>query len=142
MLDFILLHVVPLLMVLFWKHFRWRYITVNLRIVAPLTIACCCAIGYFSRNRIADIGVMFTFGAVGYFMILAKLDRSLLFLGLVLGSHFEYMVRAAMLIARGDVTVFVARPISAGFLALGLILFAAGLVWRAHRKREVYRAVA
>ncbi len=126
----ILLHVVPLVMLASWKSFRWKPIRIDVRIVAPLILACCCATGYFLNNSAVDIGVMFVFGAIGYFMILANLDRSLLFLGLILGSPFEENIRRAMLVARGDVTVFATRPISAGFLIVGVVVLVTALVWR------------
>ena len=77
---------------------------------------------------------MFVFGAIGYFMSLANLDRSLLFLGLILGPVLEENIRRAMLIARGDVTVFATRPISAGFLIVGVIVLVTALVWRHKRQ--------
>jgi TctA family transporter len=43
-------------------------------------------------------------------------------LGFVLGPRFEENFRRAMLIARGDISVFVTRPISAVFVGLCVIL--------------------
>jgi putative tricarboxylic transport membrane protein len=132
----ILLHAMPLTMLAFWKCFRWSPIRIDVRVVAPLILACCCATTYSWNNSTIDIGLMFVFGAIGYFMILANLDRSLLFLGLILGSSFEENVRRAMLIARGDTTVFLTRPISAGFLIAGAVVLVAALVWRISRRER------
>jgi putative tricarboxylic transport membrane protein len=132
----ILLHAVPLTLLAFWKFFRWNPIRIDVRVVAPLILACCCATTYSWNNRTIDIGLMFVFGAIGYFMILANLDRSLLFLGLILGPAVEENVRRAILIARGDTTAFLTRPISAGFLIAGAVVLVAALVWRISRRES------
>ena len=131
-----LLHAVPLTMLAFWKFFRWSPIRIDVRVVAPLILACCCAATYSLNHSTIDIALMLVFGAIGYFMILANLDRSLLFLGLIFGSAFEEHVRRAMLIARGDTTVFLTRPISAGFLVAGAIVLVTALVWRISRRER------
>jgi TctA family transporter len=43
-------------------------------------------------------------------------------LGFVLGPRFEENFRRAMLISRGDIGVFVERPISAVFIGLCVLL--------------------
>jgi TctA family transporter len=43
-------------------------------------------------------------------------------LGFVLGPRFEENFRRAMLISRGDIAVFVERPISAVFIGLCVLL--------------------
>jgi TctA family transporter len=48
----------------------------------------------------------------------------------VLGPRFEENFRRAMLIARGDFTVFVTRPISAVFVGLCLLLIGTQLYVR------------
>jgi putative tricarboxylic transport membrane protein len=132
----ILLHAVPLTMLAFWKFFRWNPVRIDVRVVAPLILACCCATTYSWNNRTIDVGLMFVFGAIGYFMILANLDRSLLFLGLFLGPGLEENIRRAILIARGDTTAFLTRPISAGFLIAGAVVLVAALVWRISRRER------
>jgi hypothetical protein len=54
-------------------------------------------------------------------------------LGFVLGSRFEENFRRAMLIARGDLSVFVTRPISAVFIAMCVILIASQIYFRLRR---------
>ena len=51
-------------------------------------------------------------------------------LGFVLGPRFEENFRRAMLISRGDIMVFVERPISAVFIALCAILILGQLYFR------------
>ena len=61
---------------------------------------------------------MAVFGVAGY--IFAKLDcePAPLLLGLILGPLMEEYFRRALLIARGDFTVFLTQPISAALLVM------------------------
>ena len=60
-------------------------------------------------------------------------------LGFVLGPMLEENFRRAMLIAAGDLMVFIERPISAVLLACSALLLAALLVPEFRRKREALR---
>jgi TctA family transporter len=51
-------------------------------------------------------------------------------LGFVLGPRFEENFRRAMLISRGDLRVFVERPISAVFVGLALLLVLGQIYFR------------
>ncbi len=60
-------------------------------------------------------------------------------LGFVLGPLMEENLRRAMLIARGDATVFFTRPISASLLAVAaLLLVLAALPMLRKRREEVF----
>jgi TctA family transporter len=82
------------------------------------------AIGIYSSNNVAfDIYLTAVFGVLG--IVWRKLGCSPvpLMLGFVLGPMLEENLRRAMLISRGDPTVFVTRPISLAFnIATVLIL--------------------
>ena len=58
------------------------------------------------------------FGLVGYWLIKHDFEPAPMLLGFVLGPLMEENLRRAMLIARGDPTMFVTRPISGALLAL------------------------
>jgi len=67
------------------------------------------------------------FGALGYVFIKLWCEPAPLLLGFVLGPLLEENLRRAMLLSRGDPTVFFTRPISltmlllAGFLLLLIV---------------------
>jgi putative tricarboxylic transport membrane protein len=114
----------------------------DIRIVAPLIVTICgVAIMSVTRNPV-DLALMFAFGLVGYGMILADLDRSLVFFAFVLGPHLEEDIGRTLLIARGDVTAFVTRSTSAGFLAAGVVLLVAVRAWRYVRRTRLIEATA
>jgi putative tricarboxylic transport membrane protein len=59
-----------------------------------------------------------------------------LLLGMVLGPLMEENLRRAMLISRGDWSVFVTRPLSAGLLAVAAALLILTLLPMLRKKRE------
>ena len=66
------------------------------------------------------------FGLVGYWLVKHDFEPAPMILGFVLGPLMEENLRRAMLIARGDATVFVTRPISATLLAIATFLLRPG----------------
>lgn len=82
-----------------------------------------CAIGNYSINSSSvDLYLCAIAGVLGY--VLMKLDcpPAPLILGYVLGPLMEENLRRAMLISRGDPTVFFTRPISGTFMVLSILI--------------------
>jgi putative tricarboxylic transport membrane protein len=99
-----------------------------------------CAIGAYSiGNSLFDLWLMLGFGLIGYFFIKIGVEPAPFVLGFVLGPMLEENFRRAMLIASGDVFVFVERPISAVLLGISALLLAALLLPEIRRKREVLK---
>jgi putative tricarboxylic transport membrane protein len=98
-----------------------------------------CAIGIFSINNSPfDVLLAAAFGMVGYWLIKHDFEPAPMLLGFVLGPLMEENLRRAMLIARGDVSVFFTRPISAVLLGIaGLLLVLAALPMVRKRREEV-----
>jgi TctA family transporter len=94
-------------------------------------------IGVFSLNNTEfDIFLLALFGLLGY--VFAKLDcePAPLLLGFILGPMMEEYLRRALLLSRGDPTVFVTRPISATMLAIAVIAVIVVLLPTIGKKRE------
>jgi putative tricarboxylic transport membrane protein len=97
-----------------------------------------CAIGIYSINNSPfDVVLAAIFGMVGYWLIKHDFEPAPMLLGFVLGPLMEENLRRAMLIARGDVTVFFTRPISGGLLLLSAILLLLAALPMIRKKREV-----
>ena len=62
------------------------------------------------------------FGFVGYLFIKLGCEPAPLLLGFILGPMMEENLRRALLLSRGDWSVFVTRPLSAGLLAAAALL--------------------
>ncbi|MBL8370065.1 MAG: tripartite tricarboxylate transporter permease [Burkholderiaceae bacterium] len=96
-----------------------------------------CAIGVYSTNNNSfDIWMVALFGLIGYVFIKLGCEPAPLLLGLILGPMMEEYLRRALLISRGDWSVFVTRPISASLLVVAMILLAVVLMPSVKKKRE------
>ena len=77
---------------------------------------------YAANNDFFQVGEVVAIGLFGYILLRLGFHPAPILLGFVLGPRFEENFRRAMLISRGDLGVFVERPISAVFVALCVIL--------------------
>ncbi len=97
-----------------------------------------CAIGIFSINNSSfDVVLAAGYGVFGYWLIKHSFEPAPMLLGFVLGPLMEENLRRAMLIARGDVTVFFTRPISGGLLLLSAVLLILAALPALRKKRAV-----
>jgi putative tricarboxylic transport membrane protein len=81
------------------------------------------AIGTFSvANNPVDLVIMAAFGLFGLACMKFGMEPAPLALGVVLGPLMEENLRRAMLLARGDPSVFLTRPISAGFIIASILM--------------------
>ena len=96
-----------------------------------------CAIGVFSENNNAfDVWMVGLFGIVGYVLIKLKCEPAPLLLGFILGPMMEENLRRALLLSRGDWSVFVTRPLSAGLLIAAALLLVIVLLPSVKAKRQ------
>ncbi len=96
-----------------------------------------CAIGVYSTNNTTfDIWMVGIFGFIGYIFIKLGAEPAPLLLGFILGPMMEEYLRRALLLSRGDWSVFVTRPLSASLLAAAAILLAVVLMPSVKAKRE------
>jgi TctA family transporter len=96
-----------------------------------------CSIGVYSTNNSTfDIWMVGIFGFIGYLFIKLGTEPAPLLLGFILGPMMEEYLRRALLLSRGDWSVFVTRPISAGLLAGAVLLLVIVLMPSVKSKRE------
>jgi TctA family transporter len=95
------------------------------------------AIGVFStRNNLFDVAITAAVGVMGAVLLALEFPLSPIVLGFVLGPQLEPSFRRAMLLSRGDLSVFVTRPVAAGFIAASTLLVLVQLVaWLRTRRR-------
>ncbi|HEY4074414.1 MAG TPA: tripartite tricarboxylate transporter permease, partial [Herbaspirillum sp.] len=75
-----------------------------------------------TNNSLFEIGEVLVFGVAGAIFVALKFPVAPILLGYVLGPMVEENFRRAVLISRGDLFVFLDRPISATFIGLSLLL--------------------
>jgi TctA family transporter len=113
-----------------------KLLTVPYKYLFP-SIVLFCAIGVYStNNNTFDIWTVAIFGFIGYLFNKLSVEPAPLLLGLILGPMMEENLRRALLLSRGDWSVFVTRPLSGGLLVVAAILLAVVLSPSIKSKRE------
>lgn len=98
-----------------------RLLQVPYRLLFPVVVVMICIGVYSVGNSGLDVLQVLFFGILGYLMRLVRLEPAPLLLGFVLGPMIEENFRRALQLSRGDLMVFLERPVS---LALILMCFA------------------
>jgi TctA family transporter len=99
-----------------------RMLMVPYRWLWPTVLLICCIGTFSASNRSFDVLMMGLFGALGFLLLKLDCEPAPLLLGFVLGPMMEEHMRRALLISRGDFSVFVTRPISLVLLLATLAL--------------------
>ena len=99
-----------------------KLLQVPYRVLYP-AILLFCAIGvYTTSNAVFDVIQTAFFGFVGVLFVKLECEPAPLLLGFVLGPMMEENLRRALLISRGDPSVFVRRPLSLAMLSIAAVL--------------------
>src|SRR5580765_5957435 len=113
-----------------------RLLRVPYRLMFPC-IVIFCAIGIYSVNNApVDVVLAGVFCLVGYWLIKHDFEPAPLLLGMVLGPLMEENLRRALLISRGDWSVFVTRPLSAVLMAIAASLLVLAVLPSLRKKRD------
>jgi TctA family transporter len=96
-----------------------------------------CAIGVYSvNNQMFEVLLTALFGVLGYVFMKLGCEPAPLLLGFILGPLMEENLRRALLLSRGDPSVFATRPISAAMLVLAALLLVTVILPAVRSKRE------
>ena len=113
-----------------------KLLTVPYHFLFP-SIVLFCAIGVYStNNNTFDVWLVAAFGFMGYLFKKLSVEAAPLLLGFILGPMMEENLRRALLLSRGDWSVFVIRPLSAGLLVVAVLLLGIVLLPAVKNKRE------
>jgi TctA family transporter len=77
------------------------------------------------------------FAVVGYVFYKLGVEGAPLLLGFILGPMMEENLRRALLLARGDWSTFVTRPLSAGLLIAAALMVVVVMLPSIKQKREI-----
>ena len=113
-----------------------RLLTVPYRFLFP-AIVCFCVIGLYtlSYNNF-DIYLAGVFAAIGFAFIKLRCEAGPLLLGMVLGPMLEENLRRTLLVARGDWSVIITRPISGTLVVLAALMLVAALLPSVRQRRD------
>lgn len=113
-----------------------KLLRVPYRLLFP-AIVVFCSIGMYSINNSAfDVILAGGFGLVGYVLIKLDFEPAPLILGMVLGLMVEENLRRALIISRGDASVFFSSPLSLVLLTISAVLLILSVVPAIRGKRD------
>jgi putative tricarboxylic transport membrane protein len=113
-----------------------RLLRVPYRHLFPAILVFCCIGIYSVNNTPFDVVLTAVFALFGYWLVKHDFEPAPMLLSFVLGQMLEENLRRAMLIARGDPTVFLTRPISAGLLVLAAALLVVAVLPMIRKSRD------
>ena len=97
-----------------------KLLQVPYRLLYPAILLFCCIGVYSINNNAFDVFMTALFGVLGYLFFKLDCEPAPLLLGFILGPMMEENLRRALLLSRGDPTVFVTRPMSRGHAAIAV----------------------
>ena len=113
-----------------------KLLTVPYRFLFPAIVLFCAVGVYSTNNNTFDVWLVGAFGFIGYLFVKLGMEPAPLLLGFILGPMMEENLRRALLLSRGDWSVFVTRGLSAGLLAAAALLLVIVLLPAVKHKRE------
>jgi putative tricarboxylic transport membrane protein len=93
-----------------------------MRLLAAVVMVVSCAGLWASTGSVFDLWLLLAFSLLGWALLRARLDPTPLLIGFVLAAPFEEALRRALVLARGEWSVFVTEPASAALLAAALVV--------------------
>ncbi len=113
-----------------------QLLKVPYRLLYPAILVFCCIGVYSINNNSFDVTMTAAFGVLGYVFYKLRCEPAPLILGFILGPMMEENLRRAMLLSRGDPTVFFTRPLSLVLLLMAAALVVIVALPQISRKRE------
>jgi TctA family transporter len=113
-----------------------RLLAVPYRLLFPAIFVFCCIGVYTVDSKIFDVYAIAVLSALAYLLLKLDCEPAPLILGFILGPLMEENLRRALMIAFGDLTVFVTRPLSAAFLIAAALLLIVIALPALRAKRE------
>lgn len=134
----IMLLVLNLPLIGLWvKLLRVRY-----AVLFPLILFIALIGAYVINGSEMDLYLMLFFGVIGYLMRKFDYEPAPLILAFVLTNILEDSLRQSLIISGGSMSIFVTRPIAAGFLFVSLVLLITAVIPSIRKKRSALAATA
>ncbi|WP_457444055.1 tripartite tricarboxylate transporter permease [Roseateles sp. P5_E4] len=113
-----------------------KLLTVPYRFLFPAIVVFCCIGTYSLNNNSFDVYMTAAFALLGYVFYKLSCEPAPLLLGFILGPMMEENLRRALLLARGDWSTFLTRPLSAGLLIAAALMIVVVMLPSIKSKRE------
>ncbi|MBP8277363.1 MAG: tripartite tricarboxylate transporter permease [Propionivibrio sp.] len=113
-----------------------KLLSVPYRFLFPAIMAFCAIGVYTLSNNTFDVYCAAAFAVIGFLFHKLGFEPAPLILGFILGPMMEENLRRALLMARGDWSIFVTRPIAAVMIGISVMLMIAIMLPAISRKRQ------
>jgi putative tricarboxylic transport membrane protein len=113
-----------------------KLLTVPYRFLFPAIVVFCCIGTYSLNNNNFDVFMTAGFALLGYIFYKLSCEPAPLLLGFILGPMMEENLRRALLLARGEWSTFLTRPLSAGLLVAAALMIVVVMLPSIKNKRE------
>ena len=113
-----------------------KLLSVPYRFLFPAIMAFCAIGVYTLSNNTFDVYCAAAFAVIGFLFHKLGFEPAPLILGFILGPMMEENLRRALLMARGDWSIFVTRPIAAVMIGISVMLMIAIMLPAINRKRK------
>ena len=87
-------------------------------ILYPIVIFTCIMGSYLGRSDMFDVGVMLSFGVIGYFMRKFDFSYVAFLIGFILVPEWERALQQVVIISENNPTMFFQRPVAMALMAL------------------------
>jgi len=113
-----------------------KLLSVPYRFLFPAIMAFCAVGVYTLSNNTFDVYCAAAFAIIGFLFHKLGFEPAPLILGFILGPMMEENLRRSLLMARGDWSIFISRPLAATMIALAILLMIAIMLPAISKKRE------
>lgn len=113
-----------------------RLLKVPYRLLYPAILIFCCIGIYSVNNQSSDVIFTAAFALFGYASSKLGFESAPLLLGYVLGRLLEENLRRALAISRGDLSIFLHRPVSAWLLFTAVVVVVVAVLPTVRTRRE------
>jgi len=113
-----------------------KLLKVPYRLMFPSIVLVCCVGIYSVNNSPGDVMLTAGCALAGYAASRLGFESAPLLLGFVLGRLLEENLRRALAISRGDLSIFIHRPVSAWLLFTGLVVLVVAVLPSIRSRRE------
>jgi putative tricarboxylic transport membrane protein len=113
-----------------------RFLTIPYQLLYPAILMFCCIGVYSINNSPFDVALTAGFGLLGYIFVKLGCEPAPLMLAFILGPMMEEYLRRALLLSRGDPTVFFTQPISLALLLVAAFLLLIVILPGLREKRD------
>ncbi len=113
-----------------------KLLRVQYAVLFPLILFIALIGAYVINSSEMDLYLMLLFGVLGYLMRKFEYEPAPLVLAFVLSPILEDSLRQSLIISGGSMSIFVTRPIAAGFLLLAALLLISAVLPSVRKKRS------